>query len=66
MAKSKPSYQELKAELDEVLTWFESGNANVDEAIAKYEQGMKLVKELEDYLKTAENKIKKIRADLTK
>lgn len=66
MKQSKPSYKELKAELDEILAWFESGNANVDEAIAKYEQGIKLVKKLEDYLRTAENKIKKIRAELTK
>lgn len=57
---SKKSYQQLKQELDAVMLWFESDEVNVDEAVAKYEQGLKLVQELETYLQTVENKIKKV------
>lgn len=63
MRKSK-TYKELKSELDEIMQWFESDDVDVDKAIVKYEQGIKLVKELEAYLKTAENSVKKIRATI--
>jgi exodeoxyribonuclease VII small subunit len=56
----KPSYASLSAELAEIIAWFENGEADLDEAIVKYEQASKLIKQLEDYLKTTENKIEKI------
>ncbi len=61
MPNSKKSYQELKTELDAVMQWFESDELDVDEALEKYEQGRALIVELEAYLKTAENKVTKVK-----
>jgi exodeoxyribonuclease VII small subunit len=56
----KPDYRALSAELDELLTKLQSGELTIDEAVPAYERGLKLVKELETYLKTAENTVKKL------
>jgi exodeoxyribonuclease VII small subunit len=63
MAEKKASaktYQELSGELNELIEWFESESVNLDEAVDKYEQAMELLKRMEDHLKNAENKVKKI------
>lgn len=65
MATSGPArknYRQLSQELDEIIDWFESGELNIDEAVPKYEAAMKLITELEKYLKTSENKVRKINA----
>ncbi len=54
------NYQKMNSELAEIIEWFESDKVNLDEAVAKYKQALKLITEIETYLKTAENKIKKI------
>jgi exodeoxyribonuclease VII small subunit len=62
-AKSKPKdYQQMAQELADLINWFESDDVNLDEAIVKYEQAIELLGQMENYLKTAENKIKKITA----
>jgi len=61
MAKSPTkNYQQLAAELNQLIEWFESDSVNLDEAVDKYEQAMSLLKQMEEHLKTAENKVKKI------
>jgi exodeoxyribonuclease VII small subunit len=60
---TKIDYKKLSAELDEVLAKLQSADLDVDEAVKAYERGMKLAKELEAYLKEAENKITKVKAD---
>jgi|GEM_PF-1441588 len=62
MAKtvSKRTYQQMSDELDRLIEWFESDKVSLDEAVDKYEQAMKLLKDMEDFLRTAENKVKKI------
>lgn len=62
MPKSKPSYESLKDELDEVLLSLQQENLDVDEAMKYYERGLELVEALEKYLKTAENKIIELKA----
>jgi exodeoxyribonuclease VII small subunit len=57
-------YQKLNQELEVLLNDLESGSGDVDKAIAKYQRGMEIVKQLEAYLKTAKNKVQKIKADL--
>lgn len=56
------NYRELSEELAAVMDWFEKGDVDLDEAIANYQKAMKLIAELEEYLKNAENEIKKITA----
>lgn len=57
-------YQKLNQELETLLVDLESGNGDIDKAIKQYQRGMEIVKELETYLKTAENKVQKVKADL--
>lgn len=52
----------MNDELSELLAWFESEQVDLDKAVAKYEEAMELVKQMQQHLKTAENKIKKISA----
>jgi exodeoxyribonuclease VII small subunit len=54
------TYQQLSDELNGLIEWFESDAVNLDEAVAKYEQAMELLKQMEQHLKTAENRVKKI------
>ncbi len=62
MATTK-TYADLRTELDELLMWFEGEDIDVDEAIAKYEHAIKLTKQLETYLKQAENKVLKLKGE---
>lgn len=62
MAKQGKTYQQLSEELAQIMAWFESEQVDLDEALGKYQQAMDLIKQMEDYLKTAENKVKKIAA----
>lgn len=55
------NYQQMSDELAEIMAWFESEAVNIDEAIPKYEEAVKLISQMEKHLKTAENKIKKIK-----
>lgn len=51
------SYADMMAELQQVLAELQSDGLDVDAALDRYAQGQALVKELQAYLKTAENKI---------
>lgn len=64
--KSKKNYRQLSAELSDVLDWFDSEEVDLDEALAKYQQAIKLIKQMENYLKTAENKIREISVGFSK
>lgn len=55
-------YQALNTELTEILAKLQSEDLSVDEALKGYERGIAITKELEKYLKTAENKVAKIRS----
>ncbi|MGA3150034.1 MAG: exodeoxyribonuclease VII small subunit [Candidatus Saccharimonadales bacterium] len=56
------TYAQLSAELSEIMDWFEGGEVDLDEALAKYQQAAKLIEQMEKHLKTAANKIKKLNA----
>jgi exodeoxyribonuclease VII small subunit len=54
------SYQDMEKELEQLLEWFEGNDINLDDALVKYEQAMKLLQFMETHLKTAQNNVKKI------
>lgn len=58
---TKKSYQGLQTELDMIIEQLQSGDLDIDEAMKLYERGSVVLKELETYLKQAENKIKTIK-----
>lgn len=65
MAKAlstKRSYKELSAELAELLARLEQGDMDIEEAVQCYERGLEIVKQLEGYLKRAENTVTELKA----
>jgi exodeoxyribonuclease VII small subunit len=57
MPKKSVTYQALSQELEQVLQALQSPGVHVDEAVALYESGLKLVAALQQRLKEAENTI---------
>ena len=53
-------YSELSQKLDKLMVELQSGELDIDEAIDKHAEGVKLAKQMSEYLKTAKNKITKI------
>jgi exodeoxyribonuclease VII small subunit len=62
MKLPKADYQTLKNELDEVLMQLQDESTGIDAALRGYERGLELTRQLEDYLKTAENRIVQLKA----
>lgn len=62
MPKEVIEYQKLSNELDMIVAKLQGGDIDIDEATELYEKGADIVKKLEAYLKTTENKIEKIKA----
>jgi exodeoxyribonuclease VII small subunit len=55
------SYRELKEGLDEAILNLQQDDIGIDDAINLYQKAQELIKQLEAYMKTAENKITKIK-----
>lgn len=62
MAKTEPSFKDLKEQLDSVVDKLQSDDLDVEEAISLYSKGQDLIKELESYLDKAENTVKELKA----
>lgn len=62
MAKEKEekSFEENLNSLEEIVKNLESGNIPLDDAINKFNEAMKIAKECNDKLKSAEENINKI------
>lgn len=57
----KENFQILSEKLDVVLAKLQAPDIRVDEAVALYEEGLKLAAALEKHLAEAENKIEKLK-----
>jgi len=58
MAKEKtPTFEESVAQLEQIVAAIESGQIGLEESLAKYEQGMELVKRCRAILDRAEKRI---------
>lgn len=60
MNDDKPTYQQLSAKLDVVLSQLQEPDVDVDQALKLYEEGLQLAKKCEAHLKRAENKLTKL------
>lgn len=58
------SYKDMSTKLDTLMEQLQGETIDIDDAIKTYEQAAKLIKEMEQYLASAENKISKIKTDL--
>jgi exodeoxyribonuclease VII small subunit len=65
MTTVKNDYRSLSNELSEIIDRLQSGELGIDEAGKAYEQGIKLVKQLEKHLETAENHVTELKAKLS-
>ena len=61
MPESKPNYQQLREELDEVMAELQREDLDVDKALEYYKRGLELIQKLEKHLDGAENKIQDIK-----
>jgi exodeoxyribonuclease VII small subunit len=62
MAKKDLDYRVLSDELDALLTNLQRSDIQVDEAMKLYEQGLGLIKKLEERLGQAENELSTLKA----
>lgn len=53
-------YQALSRELDEIVNKLQSEDVAIDDAIKLHGRGIEITKQLEKYLKAAENTISKV------
>lgn len=53
-------YQALSRELDEIVTKLQSEDVAIDDAIKLHGRGIEITKQLEKYLKDAENTVSKV------
>ena len=56
----KKTFEDTLNELETIVKELESGNVNLDDAINKYTEAMKLAKECSDKIKNAEDIVSKI------
>ena len=56
-AKPEPTLQQKMAELDDLLAWFDQPDIDLDEALKRFDDGVKLTEELKTRLQNLENKI---------
>jgi len=61
MTDKKFNFAKAYADLQKITEWFEREDIDLEEGIAKFEEGTKLVQELKDYLGKMENKIKDLK-----
>ena len=60
MAKESQTFEVAVAELEKIVAAIESGQIGLEESLAKYEQGMELVKKCRGILDRAEKRIEQL------
>ncbi len=59
------STAELQKELETIIAWFESDEADIDKAASQYERGLKIADELQKRLQETKNTITKLKQSFT-
>lgn len=62
MAQKEKTYEQLQQELDEILSKIqnEDNGGNLTELLSLYEEGEKVIQQMQTHLEKAKNTIKKI------
>lgn len=58
--EEKMKFEDKLKRLDEIVETMSNKSLSLDDSIALYEEGNKIIKDLENALKEAENKIEKV------
>lgn len=62
-ASKRKDYQEMSLRLDEIMAAIAAPDVTIDQATALYKEAMELINDMEEYLKTAENKITALKSE---
>lgn len=62
----KMSLNDLLKQLDEIVAWFNNGEVDVEQAAAKFDEGVKLAEVAKKRLSETENKVNQIKLKLEK
>lgn len=54
-------FEKALKELEDITTWFESTDVDLDQGLDKFERGMELTSQLKAHLVTVENRVEKIK-----
>ncbi|MDB5178463.1 MAG: Exodeoxyribonuclease 7 small subunit [Patescibacteria group bacterium] len=54
-------FEKALKELEDITTWFESTDVDLDQGLDKFERGMELASQLKAHLVTVENRVEKIK-----
>ncbi len=63
MEKKEKTFEEMLLELEKIVKELENGSIDLDKAINKYSEAMKIAKTCSDKLNSATEKVNKILAD---
>ncbi|MDQ5931387.1 MAG: Exodeoxyribonuclease 7 small subunit [Patescibacteria group bacterium] len=55
--KKEDSFSQQFAELEEITKWFEKGDVSIEDALGKFERGLKLAEDLQSYLQGVEQRV---------
>ncbi len=60
----KTNFAKSYSDLEKIVKWFEKDDVNLEEGIEKFEEGMKIVKDLKKYLDNMENKVRDLKKEM--
>ncbi|KKU26059.1 MAG: Exodeoxyribonuclease 7 small subunit [Candidatus Magasanikbacteria bacterium GW2011_GWA2_46_17] len=63
-SSSKTNFSARYSDLQKIVEWFENKEVDLEEGINKFEEGMKIVKELKEYLEKMENKVRELKKNI--
>jgi len=61
-SSKKTDFSEAFKELETIVEWFESSEADLEEGLKRFERGLELAQKCRTRLKDVENKVTKIKA----
>lgn len=64
MAEEKLTFEQALRKLDEVVNHLEQGDCPLDESLALFEEGARLVKQCSNMLDSAEQKVAQLKKDM--
>lgn len=59
--KQQTDFSQDIRELESIVEWFEGEDVDLDQALGKFERGMKLASKLKQHLESVENRVEKIK-----
>lgn len=65
-SKETVDLNQLMAQLDKIVTWFNAGDVDIEQAAKKFDEGVKLAEQIKQRLAETENKVNQIKLKLEK